>query len=75
MWEYLKKEKTLVHKGLISLVCSLLIDLSVPIYVGIMTDELKNYQSGTLTEATAQEAFSYNTKIVLLIITVRKMCF
>lgn len=53
VWEYLKKEKSMVRKGLVSLVCSLLIDLSVPIYVGIMTDELKNYQAGTVTEAEA----------------------
>jgi hypothetical protein len=34
VWEYVKKEKTLVHYGLMSLVGSLLIDLSVPIYIG-----------------------------------------
>lgn len=40
VWDYVKKEKTLVHYGLLSLVGSLLIDLSVPIYIGVMTDEL-----------------------------------
>lgn len=40
VWEYLKKERTLLRYGIFSLIFSLFIDFSVPIYIGFMTDEL-----------------------------------
>ncbi len=64
---YIKKEQRMFWTGLAYLLGSLLIDLSVPIYIGMMIDQLNKVNNG---DVTASEMFVPYTRLVLLLIGV-----
>lgn len=68
---YIKLEQRMFWTGLAYLLGSLLIDLSVPIYIGMMIDQLNKVQNG---DVTAAEMFVPFTILVLLLIGVSILC-